>query len=206
MNLKKYTYTTKHIETIDDEILAFGMTKEADPRFVFLGNKYWYVINKQDSQKLLNLLQTKFKYNFIITNDQKMPYLSESGKAVQEELIIKAEYNNFTSSFCLHYQTADKKELKKLEELNFTFNEKTAFYQYCISLKGSLYQAKSLPTTQQRMKQSIPITVIVTGMLSHEQSEFGKIVNKVSLTPMALALDVMTFPLVIIALPFMLLD
>ncbi|EGY52639.1 hypothetical protein [Neisseria shayeganii] len=197
------SYKTSH-QT--DAITAFGRTKadsQTMPKneLVMLGDKYIYVITSSyfdipgrqsaDNSKLQNILNVKLSQAFVVYEQGLKP---EAGGAFPVR--YQRSDNTFSSNFCLNYaentrlSAAERaREQQKLDALQFRKAADGRRF-LCMTVNGQVYAKPENMVYQYRFETPIPVKLTV-----QEPAHGSKIATAALLMPLALAADIVTFPI-----------
>lgn len=187
-----------------DSITAFGQVRAANSQFapgslVMMGQRYWYVLNPEDSQAIAPVLNAGLPKRYQIagrhTHDelQALPVEVESGGK-----------GGFSSHFCLHYPQdgISAQEKTTLEKLGFkTVGKMPPAYRYCAEIEGKFYATTAQVAQDYRFAQRVPVSLYA--IERKETINGGRVIGNVLLTPFTLALDAVG---AVIAVPAMMLD
>ncbi|STZ75694.1 hypothetical protein [Bergeriella denitrificans] len=194
-----FSESTRYVPVGQDDIHAFGTVKENTAQLergslVMMGGKYWFVVNPKDSAKLAEILNAKLDKQFqMVELNPRYRYnalpvtLKEKGGA------------EFSSSFCLRYDTVKAAEIKQLEALAFkeTKIDKQTAYVRCVEASGKYYNVPQQMKADYRFEQSVPVEIRYK--VTTRQTDYGKLIQNVGYTPLTLMGDA---ALAVVALPF----
>lgn len=116
---KKVEKITFHPIT-SDQVHSFGIVNKDNDQLekgsiVMMGEKYWFVINAKDSKDLTPILNVKLDKKFQIADAKKY---KKDLKALP--VVVNNEKEaDFTTDFCLRYDTQKTDEIAKLKNLSF---------------------------------------------------------------------------------------
>lgn len=179
-----------HHSVATDKIHSFGIVNQNNSQLdrgsiIMMGEKYWFVINTKDSENLADILNVKLDKQFQIVNSDNY---DKSLRALPVELRNEKEAD-FTSKFCLRYDTHKTDEVAKLKNLSFkTENSKNkTFYYRCVHANGKYYATpKNLPADY-KFEQSVPVSISYTTYKDHFSG--AKLAGNIVKTPFTLAAD-----------------
>ncbi|MDO4908198.1 hypothetical protein [Neisseria sp.] len=201
---------TRH-EVAKDEIQAFGVVKQANSQLaqgslVMMGRQNWFVVNPDDSARLQGVLEAKLDKAFQIVGaytHQPLDSLPVRLKA--------ADGNDFSTSFCLRYDTADATDTAKLKALSFEAKQpgkqaknRTPYYIRCENASGRFYRSPPDYRADYRFETPFPVTVSYTATKKHVDA--AKLVSNIAMTPLTLAGDAAAAVVKLAVLPLRLLE
>lgn len=181
-----------------DKIHAFGTVKDHTAQLergslVMMGSKYWFVVNPDDSAKLSGILNARLNKQFQMV--QHNPRYRHEALPV---MLQKAGGAEFTSSFCLRYDTADAAEIRRLKALLFKevgVGKQTAYVR-CVEAAGKYYNVPQQIKADYRFEQSVPVEIRYKVTKKH--TDVFKLTQNIIMTPLTLTGDA---ALAVIALP-----
>lgn len=186
------TYT-RH-EVAKDEIQAFGVVKQANSQLaqgslVMMGRQNWFVVNPDDSARLKGVLEAKLDKAFQIVGGythQPLDSLPVRLKAV--------DGNDFSTSFCLRYDTVNAADIARLKALSFEAKQpgkqaknRTPYYIRCEHASGRFYRSPPEYRADYRFETPFPVTVSYTA--TKKRTDAAKLVSNIAITPFTLAVD-----------------
>lgn len=189
-----FSESTTHHEITQDEIQAFGVVKQANSQFargslVMMGKENWFVVNPQDSAKLQGILDVKLDKAFQIVNSYNHQLL----KSFPIDLKA-AESNDFSTKFCLRYDTDKAADIAKLKALAFETKQpsksaanQTPYYVRCEHVAGKFYQSPPTYRSDYRFETPFPVTVYHTVTKKH--TDKVQLLLNITSTPIAVAAD-----------------
>ena len=189
---KKVEKITFHPIT-SDQVHSFGIVNKDNDQLekgsiVMMGEKYWFVINAKDSKDLTPILNVKLDKKFQIADAKKY---KKDLKALP--VVVNNEKEaDFTTDFCLRYDTQKADEIAKLKNLSFETGKgrNNTVYHRCVHAKGKYYATpKNLPADY-KFEQSIPVSIGYT--TSRVYTSPGKVIGTILMTPLTLTFDALT--------------
>ncbi|QEY24587.1 hypothetical protein [Neisseria animalis] len=172
-----------------DNIHAFGTVKESTAQLergslVMMGGKYWFIVNPADSAKLVEILNIKL--------DKQFQMVQHNPRYRYEALPVtlkKADSAEFSSNFCLRYDTEKASEIKQLQALSFkeTKIDKQTAYVRCIEAAGKYYNVPQQMKADYRFDQSVPVAIRYE--VTTKQTDYYKLTSNIIMTPLTLAGD-----------------
>lgn len=184
-----FSKTTTLHTVAKDRIHAFGTVAKDNPQLekgslVMMGGTYWFVVNPEDSAKLAGVLNVKLDKPFQTV--QHNPRFEHKALPVELE---SPESQNFSSDFCLRYDTAKAADIAKLTQIGFKpfeLDGKT-IYTRCVSARGTYYATPQNLKADYRFEQSIPVELYYPVTKKH--TDGWKLAGNILQTPLTLALD-----------------
>lgn len=189
-----FSETTTQHEVAKDEIQAFGVVKQANSQLeqgslVMMGKQNWFVVNPQDSAKLQGVLNVKLDKAFQIVGKYNHQPLQSF------PVVLKAADNNdFSTDFCLRYDTAKAADIVKLKALSFkevqpgkSAKNQTPYYLHCTGAAGKFYRTPQNYRADYRFETPFPVSV--TYSITKKHTDAGKLVGNIVMTPLTLAGD-----------------
>lgn len=178
-----------------DTVRAFGKTQSKDKaQLVLMGDTYWYFIAPEDTEKLLQVLNTQLPKPFATLDNQPFEIkLSENAKS-------------YHSSFELYYLPQNQEEKTKLLNLGFKPTEKNPkLYSNSYALTGEIYRKANNVIKHYQFETALPIDIKL-GKTSRYVKDYSKLIENIGMTPVTLAGDVVLLGLGIVLSPLLLLD
>ncbi|WP_416190953.1 hypothetical protein [Neisseria sp. CCUG12390] len=190
-------------QAAQDEIQAFGVVRQANSQLekgslVMMGAKNWFVVNPEDSAKLQGVLNVKLDKAFQIVGRYDHKPLKSFPVTLKS-----AKSNDFTTDFCLRYDTVQADDIAKLKALSFEMRKssekgkETPYYVRCDTAAGKFYQSPPNYRADYRFETPFPVSVDYT--VTHKSTDFGKLARNLFWTPVTLAGDAV---LAVVILPF----
>lgn len=194
--------TTRH-ELAKDEIQAFAMVGKPHSQLqqgslVMMGKQNWFVVNPQDSAKLQGVLNVKLDKAFQIVDR----YQHEPLKSFPVELKT-VDSNDFSTEFCLRYNTGKAADIAKLKALSFkevqpkqSAQKTNPYYIYCTQASGQFYRTPQNHQADYRFETPFPVSV--TYQVSKTHTDVGQLLGNIAMTPITLAGDVVLVPILLL--------
>lgn len=185
--------TTRH-EVAKDEIQAFGVVQQANSQLaqgslVMMGKQNWFVVRPQDSAKLQGVLNVKLEKAFQIVDR----YRHQPLQSFPVELKT-ANGNDFSTDFCLRYDTVKAADIAKLKALSFkeklpekAAKTQTPYYIRCTSASGQFYRTPQNSRADYRFETPFPVSVGYS--TTHKHTDVGQLLVNIAMTPITLAGD-----------------
>ncbi|MDO4879084.1 MAG: thiosulfate sulfurtransferase [Neisseria sp.] len=171
-----------------DQVRAFGVVRDKNSQLavgslVMMGDKYWYVVDLDSSQKTAAVLNAGLPQRYAINK-------GETGG--EGELSVYIEPNQrFRSSFCLKYTPEQPQEAAKLEQLGFkrrkAGQEEGKEYIQCFDIAGSFYAKPQQAKRDYRFESPVPVRLMTKESKTSVNAE--NLVRNLLFTPVTLALD-----------------
>lgn len=199
----------------EDKVHAFGHIRADSGQLqqsslVMMGDRYWYVVEPEASEKLLPVLNAKLQHRyqiFSVKNKERMTELPELPVTIEDTA------GKFNSRFCLRYpldtspnnkQAAqENKVLLALRFHQISQEPSLTTYERCFRTTGQMYDKPLQVKQNYRFEQYVPVKLqtverktVVSG---------PKLLRNIVLTPFTLAGDavftVIAVPVFIMADP-----
>ena len=175
-----------------DKIYSFAVVNKNNSQLpegslVMIGEKYWFVINPNDSSQLINILNIKLDKPFQIT-EMAPPSENTHNKALPV-ILTSLDSPDFKSSLCLRYDSSNEEEITKLKKLEFEANDinnKNA-YTRCVNASGKYYSTPQKIVSDYQFKQPIPVNIYY--ITTKKGLNVAKVAGNILLTPFTLAFD-----------------
>lgn len=185
-------YRLKKVD--EDTIRAFGRTQQTQPQLVMMGDKYWYVMNEQHTEELLEILTVKlpkpFDINYQLSCDNCL-------KGFQVELLNDGK--TFNIEFSLSYFPQNSHELDTLVKLGFTPNSsKKGLYEQYYRTNGMIYKKSPEVKADYTFETAIPVELVSTEVTTIVDGK--ELLKKIAWTPAALIGDIILMPVYLIIL------
>jgi hypothetical protein len=184
-----------------DRILAFGLAKADSQQIkrdslIMIGERYWYVVEQNDSQTLYPALNAKLSRPYEILNKyhEKLSTDIEGANGILSAALYPGE-QRFTTDFCLKYQLDTtqpalyQQEKNTLEQTDFTPDMvQKDTYRQCHDIEGTFYSSPQNLPEDYRFENSIPAKLAIV----EERTSIDKsnVARTALLTPVAIAADV----------------
>ncbi|PVX41342.1 hypothetical protein C8D76_10238 [Pasteurella langaaensis DSM 22999] len=178
-----------------DTLIAFGRT-QADKaplqkgQVVMMGERYWYVVDRDISDYLLPILTINLPQPYTLTNNK--------GKRLTELPVTRQENNRFESNLCLNYTPQNATETAQLTSRKFELEKlnKSGIYSRCITVKGMIYSKPTGTQADYHFQTRVPIKLTFNVKTTELNAE--AISANIMLTPLTLAIDLIWIPLYMI--------
>lgn len=189
-----FSETTTTRQAAQDEIQAFGVVQQANSQLekgslVMMGRKNWFVVNPKDSAKLQSILNVKLDKAFQIVDRYAHKPLESFPVTLKS-----AKSHEFTTDFCLRYDTAKADDIAKLKALSFEMRKpsekgkgQTPYYVRCDTAAGKFYQSPPNYRADYHFETPFPVSVNYT--VKHKSADAEKLIGNLLGTPLALAVD-----------------
>lgn len=174
--------------TTEDHIYAFGhiphqSKKALSGSLLMMGDKFWYAIQPDVSEKMIVPLTAKLPKRYKITQ----PY---TGKILTALPVTLTDQSHFSSDFCLDYHAENKDETQILQQMGFQQQAQAQHYRQCYATVGTIYAKPDYFPEDYRFNKNIPIQL--TLQHNHTNIQSGKLALNILLTPLALAVDMLS--------------
>lgn len=188
--VRSHTY---YEQSAMDTVRAFGKTQaKNNEQLVMIGDSYWYFIDERNTAELLKVLNTKLPKAFSTPNNK--PF----------KVLLADDAQSFSSSFTLYYEPQNDNEKNVLKTLDFTSTKKPGLYEKDYDLKGKIYRSSKKINHHYQFETALPISIQV-GKTSSEVDPI-KLIEKITMTPITLAGDVVLVAIELVFSPLSLFE
>ncbi|QIW16271.1 hypothetical protein A4G20_07960 [Pasteurellaceae bacterium RH1A] len=179
----------------EDQIHSFAVVKSGHQQaelpagsLIMMSGQHWFVLEPQDSQDLIKILSAKLNKAFDLT------YSCSSDTRLQALPVTlhDAKSNQFTSDFCLSYQTSKAQEKATLKNLGFKL-EKDGRYTYEVAAKGRYYATPQAFKADYKFETRVPVKISLSTRTTKLDGD--TLAENLFLTPLTLATDLIILPL-----------
>ncbi|SMB89786.1 hypothetical protein SAMN05660772_01405 [Pasteurella testudinis DSM 23072] len=182
----------------EDKVHAFGYARADSGQLkqgslVMMGERYWYVVEPQASERLLPVLNAKLQHSYQIFSPG-----ANKEQLVELPVTIEDESGKFSSSFCLRYPVDTSQNNKQaaqektaLQALRFRpISEEPSLmtYERCFSARGQLYDKPLQVKQNYRFEQYVPVKLQTAERKTVVKSG-SKLLRNIVLTPLTLVGD-----------------
>lgn len=183
----------------EDKVHAFGHIRTDSGQLqqgslVMMGERYWYVVEPQASERLLSVLNAKLQHRyqiFSVKERERLTALSELPVTIEDTA------GKFNSRFCLRYpldtspnnkQAAqENKVLLALRFRQVSQESSLTTYERCFSPTGQMYDKPLQVKQNYRFEQYVPVKLQT---VERKKVVSGpKLLRNIVLTPFTLAGD-----------------
>jgi putative membrane protein len=188
--------TSQCRELATDQLSAFGQIRKNNAALpagsmIIAGEKYWYLIGPESAADL----------NTVLTTGLPKPWqLANSTGHAQDTLritITDEKQKTFATEACLRYETADAKEIAKLQYLDFQEAGKnpkqdTDAWYCCMTFRGTLRGKEQNLPTEQSFRQRIPAILQIKTEIAEVHPE--NLLFNIAILPFTLLDDAIFMP------------
>lgn len=184
---------THYEQFATDTVRAFGKTQaKNNEQLVMIGDNYWYFIAQKDTAELLKVLNTKLPKAFATSNNK--PF----------EVRLEGDAQSFYSSFTLYYEPQNDNEKNVLKALGFTSAKNPKLYEKDYYVSGKIYRSSKKINQSYQFETALPISIQIGKTSSRVDP--AKLLEKIAITPLTLAGDVVLVAVALVVYPFTLLE